>query len=118
MVKLDPHIQFFMCPGPFPGSSYCKASTCNAGDLGREGPLEKDMATYSSILAWRIPWLEEPGGLSVYGVAESTERLPPPGIMNLLSPLRRMWGSRHHCVIVRGHVSGVQYSWASLWLSW
>ena len=31
--------------------------------LGWEDPLEKEMATYSSILAWRIPWTEEPGGL-------------------------------------------------------
>ena len=31
--------------------------------LGREYPLEKEMATHSSILAWRIPWTEEPGGL-------------------------------------------------------
>ena len=31
--------------------------------LGQEDPLEKDMATHSSILAWRIPWTEEPGGL-------------------------------------------------------
>ena len=31
--------------------------------LGRENPLEKEMATHSSILAWRIPWMEEPGGL-------------------------------------------------------
>ena len=31
--------------------------------LGREDPLEKVMATYSSILAWRIPWTEEPGEL-------------------------------------------------------
>ena len=31
--------------------------------LGQEGPLEKAMATHSSILAWRIPWTEEPGGL-------------------------------------------------------
>ena len=32
--------------------------------LGQEGPLEKGMATHSSILAWRIPWTEEPGGYS------------------------------------------------------
>ena len=32
--------------------------------LGREDPLEKEMATHSSILAWRIPWTEEPGGHS------------------------------------------------------
>ena len=31
--------------------------------LGRGDPLEKEIATYSSILAWRIPWTEEPGGL-------------------------------------------------------
>ena len=34
---------------------------------GREDPLEKEMATHSSILAWRIPWLEEPGGLQSSG---------------------------------------------------
>ena len=31
--------------------------------LGREGPLEKEMATHSGIFAWKIPWTEEPGGL-------------------------------------------------------
>ena len=31
--------------------------------LGREDALEKEMATHSSIFAWRIPWIEEPGGL-------------------------------------------------------
>ena len=31
--------------------------------LGREDPLEKEMATHSSILAWEIPWIEEPDGL-------------------------------------------------------
>ena len=35
--------------------------------LGREDPLEKEMATHSSILAWRIPWTEEPGGLQSLG---------------------------------------------------
>ena len=35
--------------------------------LGREDPLEKEMATRSSILAWRIPWTEEPGGLQSMG---------------------------------------------------
>ena len=35
--------------------------------LGREDPLEKEMATRSSILAWRIPWTEEPGGLQSTG---------------------------------------------------
>ena len=35
--------------------------------LGQEDPLEKDMATHSSILVWRIPWTEEPGGLQSKG---------------------------------------------------
>ena len=35
--------------------------------LGQEDPLEKEMATYSSILAWRIPWIEEPRGLQSMG---------------------------------------------------
>ena len=36
--------------------------------LGQVGPLEKGMATHSSILAWRIPWTEEPGGLLSMGL--------------------------------------------------
>ena len=35
--------------------------------LGLEGPLEKEMATHSSILAWKIPWTEEPEGLQSMG---------------------------------------------------
>ena len=51
----------------FPQSSVAKELTCNAGDLGsiclslgQKDLLEKEMASYSSILAWRIPWTEEP----------------------------------------------------------
>ena len=61
----------------FPGGSEVKASASNVGDpgsisgsgrsLGREDPLEKEMATHSSILAWRIPWTVEPGGLPSMG---------------------------------------------------
>ena len=51
----------------FPGGSDHKESAYNLGDpsliLGKEDPLENEMATHSSILAWRIPWTEEPGGL-------------------------------------------------------
>ena len=45
--------------------------------LGREESLEKEMTTHSSILAWRIPWTEEPGGLQSTGHKETdmTERL-------------------------------------------
>ena len=65
----------------FPGGSVVKNPLANAGDVGwipgREDPLEKQMATHSSILAWRIPWTEEPGRLRSMGLQESdmTERL-------------------------------------------
>ena len=51
----------------FPGGSDGRESACSAGDPGWEDPLEKGMATHSSILAWRIPWTEEPGGLQSMG---------------------------------------------------
>ena len=38
--------------------------------LGQEDPLEKEMATYSNILAWEIPWTEEPGRLKSKGLQE------------------------------------------------
>ena len=40
-----------------------KTQKTRVQSLGWEDPLEKGMATHSSILAWRIPWTEEPGGL-------------------------------------------------------
>ena len=54
--------------------------------LGREDPLEKEMATCSSILAWRIPLIEEPGGLQSMGVAKSQTQLSdcqPPSLSAL-----------------------------------
>ena len=49
----------------FPGGSEGKASTCNAGNLGlilgQEDPVEKAVATHSSTLVWKIPWMEKPG---------------------------------------------------------
>ena len=41
---------------------------CSAGSLGQEDPLEKEMATHSRNLAWRIPWPEEPGRLQSMGM--------------------------------------------------
>ena len=41
--------------------------------LDWEDPLEKEMATHSSILAWEIPWTEEPGGLQVHGVTKESD---------------------------------------------
>ena len=59
----------------FPGGSVSKESSCNAGDPGLipgwEDPPEKEMTTDSSILAWEIPWTEEPGGLQSMGSQES-----------------------------------------------
>ena len=56
----------------FKGGSDSKASACNAGDLGfrslgQEDPLEKKMATHSNTLAWKMPWMEEPGRLLSMG---------------------------------------------------
>ena len=39
--------------------------------LGQEDPLEKEMVTHSSVLAWRIPWTEQPGGLQSIGSQKS-----------------------------------------------
>ena len=41
--------------------------------LGQKDPLEKEMATHSSILAWEIPWTEEPGGLQSMGSQSQTD---------------------------------------------
>ena len=65
------------------GALVVKDPLASAGDLrevrvlslGREDPLEEGMATHSSILAWRIPWTEEPGGLRSIGVPQSRTRL-------------------------------------------
>ena len=61
-----------------PSSSVGKELACSAGDLGlvqgQEDPLEKEMANHSSILAWKIPWTEEPGGLQSM-VCKSQTRL-------------------------------------------
>ena len=44
-----------------------------AQSLGQEGPLEKKMATHSSVLSWTIPWTEEPGGLQSTGVTKESD---------------------------------------------
>ena len=64
--------------------------------LGWEDPLEKEMATHSSILAWEIPWTEEPGRLQSMGSKTNTHRHTPISLVfsfrksQLLSP-------RIHC---------------------
>ena len=58
------NLKIIICiaPGSL-GRSNSKQSACNAGDLGWKDPLEKGMATHYTILAWRIPWTEDPGRL-------------------------------------------------------
>ena len=60
--------------------------------LGWEDPLEKEMATHSGILALRIPWTEEPGGLRPWDckldMTATKPPLPPPPLEALLSPFQ------------------------------
>ena len=59
----------------FPGALAVKNSPAmqetQAQSLDREDLLEKEMATHSSILAWEIPWMEDPGGLQPLGLQDS-----------------------------------------------
>ena len=65
--------------------------------LGQEDPLEKEMAIHSSTLAWRIPWMEEPGGLQymgsqrvghvVHGILTQGSNLGLPHCRQMLYPL-------------------------------
>ena len=80
--------------------------------LGQEDPLEKEMATHSSILAWKIPWTEDPGRIqSVCEVAESdtTEQLH--------FHFHRCWGLPHFWLVGLATNSGVflnPYSFSNL----
>ena len=62
--------------GPVPGGLDGKESACNAGDAGLIPGLERspgeENATHSSILAWRIPWTEDPGRLQSMGLQRVT----------------------------------------------
>ena len=80
------------CPS-FPGGSVVKNLPTKAGNdrdwvqcLDREGLLEEEMATHCSILAWRIPWTEEPGRLQPIG-SQSRTRLSDCVITHRVSPL-------------------------------
>ena len=61
------------------GGSDGKESACRVGDLfqslSQEDPLEKGMATHSSILSWRIPWTEEPGRLQSMEVTKESDMI-------------------------------------------
>ena len=88
--------QFCNCTKiPSPCSSVGKEWACNAGDPGsipRSGRFpRKENGNHSSILAWRIPWTEEPGGLQSMGLQrvghDSVTKLPPPHIIQMLPSL-------------------------------
>ena len=69
----------------FPGASAGKESSCNVGEThvqspGWEDPLEKETATHSSILAWRIPWTVWSMGSQRVGHDLATKPPPPPYI--------------------------------------
>ena len=70
----DIFVLSYKCTVGFPGGALVKNSAANAGDvrdgvwsLSWEDPLEEEMTTHSSILAWKIPWTEEPHGLPSMG---------------------------------------------------
>ena len=68
LLRFEATLMHFLAP---PGGSVVKNPPARletwVRSLGREDPLEKGMATHSRILAWRIPWTEEPGGLQSIG---------------------------------------------------
>ena len=72
---LELKIRYLSVSAGFPGDPVVENQPANAGDVrdvgsipGSEDPLEEGMATHSSILVWRIPWTEEPGGLWSMGL--------------------------------------------------
>ena len=73
LLKLNQLLKIYFILG-FPGDSVVKNQPADAGDqevwvqfLGQEDPLEEEMATCSSILAWKIPWTEDSGRLQSMG---------------------------------------------------
>ena len=88
--------------------------------LGREDPLEKEMATYSSILAWRIPWTEEPGRLQ----SMASQRVWQDQATNTFSTFFLHWdnhqevGGSHsrwpYVLDMPRALSGIKYAWAQI----
>ena len=66
--------------------------------LGREDLLEKEMATHSGILAWKIPWMKEPGGLQ-FMRSQSQTRLNDFIFTYVLSILKHIWMTVYICII-------------------
>ena len=66
MIIIAPFCHQGFSDGSDGKESACKEET-GVRSLGREDPLEKKMATHSSVLVWKIPWMEEPGRLQAIG---------------------------------------------------
>ena len=78
-----------------------KAQEVRVGSLGQEDPLEKEMATRSSILAWEIPWTEEPVGCGPWGhkeldMTEHTCRYKPNASLGAQFPRLRAFALDHY----------------------
>ena len=82
LLRLLKRVVVFESCFNFPGGSVVKNQPANTGDVGNGNTgsisgvrkiLEKVMATHSSILAWRIPWTEEPGWAIVHGVTKESD---------------------------------------------
>ena len=92
----------------FPGGSPVKYPPANAGDTSSipgSGTLEQEMATHSSILAWEIPWTEEPGGLqSIHNMSEGrvTYQMVPTVLLTLQN---KQWNNLPFKVICLGKVN-------------
>ena len=81
--------------------------------LGQEDPLEKGMATHSSILAWRIPWTEEHSGLQSMGL----QRIRHDWVTNIFTFWSWFWGDMSSSVVLRYHLLGrsLSISFSSSW---
>ena len=119
--RLCLELVFIIC---FPDVSDGKESAFNVGDLGLipglENPLEKGMATHSSILAWRIPWTEEPDGLQSMG----WQRVRQDWVIFIHSlthknyrPPKGAWWTSVEEAGLWGQVSGPE-SWIAHWQMW
>ena len=82
MVEMQPVLSYQIDKGllrgmAFPGPTVVKNPPANEKDAGSipgsEDPMEDEMAIYSIILAWKIPWTEEPGGLQSMGVTKKLD---------------------------------------------
>ena len=87
----------------FPGGTVIKNLPANTEDardsicsLNQDDPLEQEMASHSSILAWKIPWTEEPGGYSPWKCKNTTEQLNTHTHQSIAVPIIFF----HHCLLI------------------